>query len=237
MDNAAFTETRNDIYLLVWLAYYNRFFKNLYVIHTQPGDPAPILEEARKRFTFTLVNDYPNPEYSYEVELNQMKDFQRKLLKSYQWVLFSHVDEIVVPDPDIYKDLNDYIKKCKKDYVFCTGMNLLHMWDEKGEPNESALDISKPILKQRKYWWYEFGYNKPLLSRVPLRWIAGMHRIEEVNDSELHTLHDKDLYLIHLKQADHKIFGERIVHEKGYNWFYKEHDKRELIPKRFKKVF
>ena len=239
MKKAVFTAVKQDVYLETWLKYYSRFFEDIYVINTDPGTPDEIIMKAKEKYKFTVITDYPNPSYLMEIDRGQVKEFQKKLLEKYDWVVFAHADEFIVPDPAKYKDLSDYIDKCTKDYVFCSGYNVLQMWEEKdGEPNEPMLDLSKPILPQRKYWWYEFGYNKPLISRVPLNWSLGFHKVDEISDSDLHNARDVNLYLFHLKQADFNIFGKRIAGQpsngKGYEWFYKEHDKRELIPERLK---
>ena len=241
MNKAVFTEVRKDIYLETWLKYYRRFFSEIYLVNTNPVEPDPYIEKAANKYKFVVINEYPNSEWSMEISRNQIKDFQKKLLEKHDWVLFAHVDEFVVPDPNKYKGLDDYINRCKKDYVFCNGYDVLQMYQEKdGEPDELALDLTKPILKQRKYWLPTKSYCKPLLSRVPLNWSQGFHRIDEVEDGHLEELKDKDLYLCHLKCADYNIFGERqkigrgIGVDKGYDWFYKEHDKREVIPERMK---
>lgn len=241
MSKAIFTEVRRDIYLETWLKYYSHFFNDIYLVNTNPDQLDSYIEKAKNKYKFVVIKDYPNPEWSMEISRNHIKDFQRKLLEKYNWVLFAHADEFIVPDPNKYRGLGDYIRRCEKDYVFCSGYDILQMYQEKdGELDEPALDLTKSILKQRKYWLPTKSYCKPLLSRVPLNWAQGFHRIDKVEDGNLEEIKDKDLYLCHLKCADYTIFGERqstgkgIGADKGYDWFYKEHDKRELIPERVK---
>ena len=238
MTKAIFTSVKHDPYFAVWIKYYSRFFKDIFVIKVDLETEDQPITKAQTKYKFNVITDYPNLGNSIEAERETIQDFQKKLFNTgYDWVLYSHADEIVAPDPDVYKDLNDYIKKCDKDYVFCTGYNVIHVKDDTGQEVESSLDLNKPVLSQRKYWWKEVGWNKPLLSKVPLNWVNGFHRIEGVHDDDLTTLADPNLILFHLKQADYDIFGQRINNGKNYDWFYKEHGKKELIPERFKKIF
>lgn len=244
-DRAIFTSVKKDKYFPVWIKYYSQFFRHIFVIDNEPDIEDPFIKEASEKYQFTVIKDYPNPEYDLQKWNSVIRDTQRALLEKYKWVLYTDADEIVVPDPEKYKDLGEYINKCNKDFVFCSGYNVLQMYNEPEstdkELNEPPLDLSLPILKQRKFWWYEYGYNKPLLSRVPLNWKHGMHSIEEVEDKDLPILNDPDLILFHLKQADWEIFHTRIGGDvsngKGPEWFYKSHDAKELIPEKFKEVF
>jgi hypothetical protein len=239
---AVFTEYRKDIYLELWLKYYSKFFKDIYVVNTDPLVLDKNLNQLSKKYKFTILDNYINEEWSMEVSRLSMMEVQSNLLKEYMWVLFAHCDEFVVPDPEKYRNLNDYIKQCKKDYVFCNGYDVLHMYEEADKvPNEPELDLNKPILPQRKYWLPTLSYCKPLLSKIPLVWTQGFHNIHNVSDEVILTHVDKDLRLLHLKNADYNIFGKRLLSSSGigkdkdYDWFYKEHNKKEIIPERFKK--
>ena len=247
---AIFTSVKKDKYLPLWFKYYSQYFDDIYVIDNEPDIVDPFIEEAKKKYKFTKIDDYPNPANDLTPWNQVIREFQVELLKKYKWVLYADADEFVVPDPDKYKDLSDYIQKCTRDYVHCTGFNVLHMYEEERaangdilEFNEPALDLEKPILAQRKYWWYEYGYNKPLLARIPLNWENGMHNLIGQEESHLHELHDPDLFLIHLKQADWDIFRTRIggsySADKGPEWFYKgrkQENEKELIPERLKSI-
>ncbi len=246
---------KKDLYLETWLKYYSQFFEDIFVVDTEPDVPDKIIEEALKKYKFTVLKEYPNPTWRFNIYNKDIRECQRLLLESYQWVLFAEIDEIIVPDPAKYKDLSDYIKKCKKDFVHCTGQAILQMYQEKkidGNkreedllfPDELDLDLRQPILKQRKYWTYDSSYSKPLLSRIPLAWEFGFHNIVEGGDLEL--VKNPDLVLCHLKAADYKNFGSRMdggfsttdqTDPKDYVWFYRKHESKELIPERFKKVF
>ena len=242
-DRAVFTSVKKDKYFPLWIKYYSRFFEDIYVIDNEPNVTDIYLQQASDaEFKFTIIND-DNPEYNLERWNRVIREQQVKLLEDYKWVLYTDADEIIVPDPDKYKNLGDYIDQCDKEYVFCTGVNVLQMYNEPDatESDEPALNITQPILKQRKYGWYESGWNKPLLSRIPLAWQHGMHNIKDMPSDVLTTLNDPKLILFHLKQADWEIHATRIAgslsNEKGPEWFYKGHDQKQLIPERFKNSF
>jgi hypothetical protein len=174
------------------------------------------------------------------------KRWLKKLLKDYDWVLYSSVDEFVVAEPRKYKNLKEFLKGAKEDYFCCKGYDVHHQQKE-----EPALSWALPfnpkgeILKLRKYWARSHAYNKPLLSRVPLDWVVGHHKLKDESDDNQHKRGHKDLYLIHLKHVDFDIGRPRFlkidpnIDTYETNFEYREDPFKgplELIPERFKIV-
>lgn len=121
-------------------------------------------------------------------------DFQKQLLESYKNVLFVNVDEFVVAKPTLKK----YIKSCNKEFVRCTGFEVLHM------KNEASYDPMIKVLDQRCFWYKNTVYNKPLLSQSPIEWTGGWHNAKNFNVNP-----DPELYLIHLHRMDYTMCLER----------------------------
>jgi len=118
--------------------------------------------------------------------------FARALLACYDVVVFSDVDEFLVPDPRRYDGLLDYVNKTgDRSVVAPLAVNVLH--DARLEP---ALDPEQPVLAQRSLVKFVPGMCKPLIKRVPADWSAGLHGISAPFEI------DRDLLLVHLKYYD-----------------------------------
>ena len=138
-----FTHVFNDPYLDTWLGYYSRHFKDIYVINHGGTDTS--INEAKKKYTFTEIKDDRGEIRNITMNENCIESIarlqQRNFLREYEWVLYAHADEIVIPDPQKYSGIENYIDKLSKDFVFCNGRTVLQI-------DEPDLDFSKPILSQ-----------------------------------------------------------------------------------------
>jgi len=103
----------------------------------------------------------------------------KELLESgYKYVLFSEIDELIMPDPLKYPfGLIEYINKTKRIAVRVEAYDIRH--DVK---TEEKLNLSQPILQQRRFWMRHTMYDKPLLTSIMLHWVPGFHDCKEVVD-------------------------------------------------------
>ena len=99
-----------------------------------------------------------------------------------------------MPDLRRYSNLADFIEKNSFDYVAGIGLNLTHIVSL-----ESPLDLSQPILRQRRFAWFRSDGCKPLITRVPLRWCTGFHACDQPIDI------DPNLFVLHLKTMDYDL--------------------------------
>ncbi len=113
------------------------------------------------------------------------------LLACYDVVIYTDTDEFLIPDPDRYDGLPDYLTRNEEPVIAPVAINVLH--DAKREP---PLDPSRPLLQQRRYVKFSPGMCKPLIKRAPADWSAGFHGIDAPFRPHL------DLLLAHLKFAD-----------------------------------
>jgi hypothetical protein len=122
---------------------------------------------------------------------------QQDLFKSYDTIIFADMDEILVPDPDKYKDLGEYIKNVDKSVIRATGYNIIEL------PNQEPIDFTKPIIKQRDHWQRDTLYDKYVILKEPQHYTSN----HTINNSQAP---EEDLVLYHLRDADPTSARERL---------------------------
>jgi hypothetical protein len=206
---AVFTIAKNEgRFLPVWVNHYRRHFDpaDIYVLDHQSTDgSAEGVEDL-----CNVVRVYRDKSFDHMWLKSTVEDFQAFLLRSYGAVLFTDVDEIVVPDPDRYPDLGAYIDAIDGPARCCTGYNVIH-YPEEGEP---ALRFDQPLLRQRRWWHPSPQYSKRLLGRIPLSWNVGIHI--EFNAPSAQP--DPDLCLIHLHRIDYEYCLARHQDNVSREW-------------------
>jgi hypothetical protein len=130
------------------------------------------------------------------------------LLACYDVVVFTDVDEFLVPDPARYDGLRDYLAaRTDREVIAPLALNVLHNPDQ-----EPDLDPARPVLAQRRFVKFAPVMCKPLLKRIPAAWRPAFHGINAPYEI------DRDLLMLHLKYydlaalrkvADHR----RMLHE------------------------
>jgi hypothetical protein len=116
----------------------------------------------------------------------------RGLLACYDFVVFTDVDEFLVPDPDRFDGLREYLAvKRDREVIAPLALNVLHK--PKVEP---ALDPDLPLLAQRRFVKFAPGMCKPLLKQVGADWVGAFHGIKRRFEV------DRDLLMLHLKYCD-----------------------------------
>jgi hypothetical protein len=189
---AALTMVRDEGDMLPrWLAYYGGQLgvENLTVLDDNSGDgsvdnlpctvhrlPAEPVRQSWARARLNLVNAYSS-----------------ELLESYDVVIFSDVDEFLIPDPACYDGLVDYLVENRERTVCAPiAVNVLH-----NPEIEPALDAGRPLLRQRRFVKFAPNMCKPLIKRIPVNWKAGgFHGIGAPFEI------DRSLLMTHLKYYD-----------------------------------
>lgn len=196
--NAAFTMVKNEKWFLpLWLNYYSKFIDehNLYILNHASTDSS--IEVCKKQFPKVNFIDIEYEPFDDIFKLTEVKKFQKLLFNDYDVVLYSDPDEFIVPFNhfNLTKYLNDFYES-ENGAIKCDGWELIHL----PERNESEIDLTKSILKQRKYWFHsEKWYSKVLISKIPLDWSPGLH----ITNTKHY--HDKDLKMIHLHRLDYNL--------------------------------
>ena len=186
MKIAVFTIVRNEKeFLPIWYKHYKKYFKtgDIYIIDndTTDGSTDGLANVVKKSSECSFDTDWLIP---------TVQDYQKKLLKTYNYVLFTEIDEIIFPfNASTYED---YINiKGNKECFRCTGYEVIHQYNI-----EPEIDIEKPLMMQRNKWYMSKIYCKTLLTRIPLKYGVGFHNC--CHDVEV----DDDLIMIHLHKID-----------------------------------
>ena len=184
---AAFTVVQNERVLLpLWLRYYSRHIAtgDLWVLDhgtTDKSTDAANLPEGVHVKTLTGTGGVPldNEKYNngngttttpvdFFMEEQVTKQMHYLLGEAgYACVVFSQVDEFILPDPEVYPGgLKEYLAAFIADedrtFVRAMGMEILQ---EKKEPR---INWCKSITKQRHKFRYRASHNKPLITKTPL---------------------------------------------------------------------
>lgn len=126
-----------------------------------------------------------------------LNGLQQELFAEYDLILFADVDEIIIP---IDKDLGEYLDEVTEPVVRCVGYNVIQM---KGEP---PIDLTKPILKQRKHWSRDKMYDKYVIITEPQHYTSNHHIENPVpSDPNLIMLHLRDIDIDLAKNRNSKI--------------------------------
>ena len=183
----------NEFYLRRWVAWYGEQLgrENLYVYldgtdQTLEGDYADI------HITFcehvddpVLVGDRRRIDY-----LSQQA---AELLKTYDLVIGTDVDEFLVPDPALNLSLPEFLDRQE----VTTSLSALGIDVGQHMHLEGPFDENLPFLSQRRYAVLSSRYSKASVLAAPVAWGSGFHRVRKHN---FHII--PDLYLFHFGCAD-----------------------------------
>jgi hypothetical protein len=120
--------------------------------------------------------------------------FQQRLFRlGNKCTLLTDADEIILANPLKYSSqlgLKNYLKSFQLDdqkkHFRAFGYILAHVTekdenDVNDETNtrylEKPIDWEAPVLEQRRFWSPQAKYNKPLLSKSPVRYKPGFHNL------------------------------------------------------------
>ena len=187
----ALTMARNEADLLPrWLSYYGGQigFENLIVLDDNSDDGST------DNLPCTRLRVPPAPWHApwAPTRLRLVNGISCGLLACYEAVIFTDVDELVVPDPAHYGGLLDYVAANRDRQVIAPlALNVLHNADV-----EPALKPGQPVLAQRRFVKFADGMCKPLIKRVAADWDGAFHAINARFDI------DRDLLMLHLKYGD-----------------------------------
>jgi hypothetical protein len=118
--------------------------------------------------------------------------------KLYDCVVFTDADEFLVPDPERYDGLRDFLSRrpAETQAVAALGLNVVHAGAE------PPLDLSRPVLEQRRLGKFLPVMCKPAVNFVAAPWYAASHGIRAPYRV------DPDLWMFHLKFADRCLLRE-----------------------------
>ena len=195
----AYNETIN---LPIWIKYYGDNFgrQNLYLLDHGSDDGSTAHLDINR---FVL----PRGALDEVKRARLVSCMHKSLLQSFDCVIYTDADEILLPDPACYPSLSAYLERNYRDVVGGVGLNIIHQQDR-----EPALDTARPVLQQRSWVQFVSDGCKPLVARIPVAWAPGFHSC----DAPLNI--DPDLYLFHLKLMDFDLSLQRLELTRSILW-------------------
>jgi hypothetical protein len=202
---AAFTMVYNEGLLLpLWCRYYGNALghDNIFVLDHGSTDGGTAQLAPGMRIAVPRDGKFDEVDRTAFV-----REYQARLLQSYDVVIFSDADEFIVPDPAKFQGLLDYVSQRPPVCTSPVGLNVLQVrgW-------EAPIDFNYPILMQRRYVRFAARYCKPLVASVPVDWTEGFHECRQP------TTLDPDLYLFHLNSMDVDIALNRLRRWHSVDW-------------------
>lgn len=187
-------------FLRKWISYYGRQLghENLFVI--SHGGDKTVAEIARDANVIPIPagRDDSIGHKRFEIDrFGLINDFCSGLVRYFQYVIFTDVDEFIIVDPALGIGLIEYIRSHSAATTITPfGLDVIHRTAQ--EP--SSIDPDRPVLSQRKYCKVEPLYSKPAITRMDIIRSVGNHNS---NDSDLYL--GSGLYLFHLKWVDYGL--------------------------------
>jgi len=121
-----------------------------------------------------------------------IEDAVAKLLASCTIVIVGDTDELVIPVP-MAGTLSDFLS------------------------NEPPFDLAKPLFTQRRFWYHNSMYSKPIVLSTPVQWNGDFHDLD--GGPEPCT----SLYLVHLHRIDRVQALERHRRYSAAGWNPEQH--------------
>lgn len=198
----AVTRLRNDdFFLRKWVSYYGGQLgeENLYVYFDGKDQKIPDFGNKVNYFLCDRIEGKIVKTDRGRIDFLSAR--AAELLKKYDLVIGTDIDEFLVVDPSLEMTLPEYLSRanCKSTL---SGLGIDVGQDMK---TEKPLNIDIPFLSQRKKALINSRYTKASILSQPLNWGAGFHRVRKRN---YHI--DKNLFLFHFGSADMGIILSRF---------------------------
>jgi len=212
---AAVTMTYNEPeYLPVWMRYYSTQLgaSNLFIIDHGSDDGST------SDSCGANIIRIPRSAKDNQRRTDAVSTLCRFLLQWYDVVIHTDCDELAVADPAYYSSLHDYCSTMSGDVITAIGLDVYHTQAE-----HHAVDLTMPILQQRRYVRFSSSMCKPVVIRKPVTWAAGFHSCEE-------KVHFDRLFLFHLRYFDNDIGLKRLFRTRSMAWASPEAGAHQRLP-------
>lgn len=185
----------------IWYNYYSQFFNScdMYCLINEEGDTS------FKGFDINV--EYRETDLSiglHQSLVNNTTQKIKQLFEEYEWVVFTETDELIVPNPNVYKNFTDIFNS--KTNQRCCGYNLIQ------RESEEAFDSKRSILSQRGYWVRMPMFDKTLILKQPVTYELGYHHCKP------ETLTNENIVLVHLHYFDKNIMLNKLSRTRKFDW-------------------
>jgi hypothetical protein len=205
---AVFTIVKNESFFLpIWIKHYSKFFnkEDLYVLDHQSTDDSTINLDVN---VVQVTNDLA---FDHQWLVDTVKNFQVKLLDSYECVIFAESDELLYStDMPFTEFVNKFIDS-DDSYLTCEGYEMIQNLE-----NEIPLTPNNLIMPNRNYWFRTTMYDKTLISKIPLDWEWGFHSVSGKTNK-----FGSNLFMCHLHRCDFELMLRRHE-ERAKKWNLKD---------------
>lgn len=216
------------VFLRVWLRHYMSkvaSLSDLHILnHQSIGDGEKVVAEAEQAGV-TVVPVVNERSFDHVWLRDTVKAYQKQLLNEYKTVIFTEIDELILPRPGgAYSSLLG-LSEQSIGIQRCRGYEVVqHLRD----PSEhQPIDFSQfPLLANRKWWYPCRGYSKPLLTQIPADWINGFHHLYDPDSdpkkpmvfTDPRLAVNPDILLLHIHKIDFEYCLQRNIEAAQRNW-------------------
>jgi hypothetical protein len=207
---ALFTIVQDETTQLeLWLAHHRQCAPTaqLYVLdHDSQGDSQTVLRAAQQLGAVVIPVRH-SKSFNYYWLARVVEDFAAFLLRSFNCVGFTEVDELLYPVK--HATLEQYLAATPGEFYRATARCVVHYY-----PQEPNIDWTRPWLAQRTRWYTSLRYSKWALMRRPVYYRAGFHDAYNIVPADP----DSNLILLHTHQADFATTLARHRKNAGRLW-------------------
>ena len=201
---AAVTMAYNEPdFLPIWARHYGAQVgaKHCYVVDHGSDDGST---EALGEVNIARIPRSPQDE---ERRARFISRFCTSLLDWYDWVIYTDVDEIALPDPRFYASFAEFCEVVVPEVVTAVGLNVQHV-----PAIEPPVDLARPVTEQRRWVRFSSAMCKAVLVRRAVEWAPGFHCVADAP-----VVFDQ-LYLFHLRWFDRDAGLRRLAKTRSMAW-------------------
>jgi hypothetical protein len=208
---ALLTMVHNEKDLLpLWLRYYTKTFdpRDMFLFDHFSDDNSTHPSKLPPGINYEVPFDLPKDAMPIFYRSHIVMKYQEKLLRAgYKCVIFTDIDEFIVPNPKKYPGgLKEYLNRFVADpsrlYHRVNGWEPGHVYYGNGSKGSGEPDFNWTdpyIFHQRKYYVPAPMYSKPILTKTPLQYRPGFHNLV---DKGIVVPQDLDLVMLHMTSFD-----------------------------------
>jgi hypothetical protein len=201
---AVVTQVKNEsLFLPLWRRYYGGQFGygNLFVINDGSTDGSTA------NLAPTRVLERPQRPFDESERALEISAFLEELLKFYDWVIYTDVDEFLVLDPLLKVDFQSYLQQVPGKHLNAIGINVLQNIHAEAEYSPNL-----PVFHQRRYGAFDRSYFKQLVHSYRVRFNPGFHSSNRLRNFA------PGLYLMHLAHFDLENTRRRWIVRNSISW-------------------
>lgn len=194
---------KEDLFLRLWVAHYGALFGRdaLHLLK----DGADWSSPAERGFGTIATVGFSGTRQERDQQIaDRLSAYCNGLLAEHDFVLRCDCDEFIAPDPAL-GDWAAVFAECRAHgYIYALGLDVTQ-----NPAFERPLDLSRPVLAQRRFARVTGEYCKPHLISAPVRWTSACHEIDGKP-----VILSRSLVMFHLASFDRALLAARLA-ERG----------------------